>query len=184
MTARRPDVPGVDRYRHRLRGRYPRRRLCPRQGFAFETHPNLCRPAADRLVPRRVIADREELGEELPGAAVRQPGPQLRQCPLVLRGAAVWDEFRCRAKRRPHLDRASAGFEARRRYLNRAKQRVQPPCARILQRAEALTVRAAAAQCAVLRDPGLNQVTLHAREQRLAVVQRQAERIERRMGSV
>jgi hypothetical protein len=43
-------------------------------------------------------------------------------------------------------------------------------------------VRAAAAQCAVLRDPGLNQVTLHAREQRLAIVQRQAERIERRMG--
>jgi hypothetical protein len=43
-------------------------------------------------------------------------------------------------------------------------------------------VRAAAAQCAVLRDPGLNQMPLHARKQSFAVVQRQAEGIERRMG--
>ena len=33
-----------------------------------------------------------------------------------------------------------------------------------------------------LRNPGLNQVPLHARQQDLAVVQRQAERIEGRMG--
>jgi hypothetical protein len=39
-----------------------------------------------------------------------------------------------------------------------------------------------AAQCTVLRNPGLNQVPLHARQQDLAVVQRQAERIEGRMG--
>jgi len=38
-----------------------------------------------------------------------------------------------------------------------------------------------AAQCAVLRNPGLNQVPLHARQQGLAVVQRQAERIEGRI---
>ena len=43
-------------------------------------------------------------------------------------------------------------------------------------------MRAAAAQRGVLRDPGLNQMPLHARQQSLAVVQRQAERIERRMG--
>lgn len=43
-------------------------------------------------------------------------------------------------------------------------------------------MRAAAAQRAVLRDPGLNQVSLHARQQGLAVVQRQAERIECRIG--
>ena len=41
---------------------------------------------------------------------------------------------------------------------------------------------AAAAQRAVFRDPGLNQVPLHARQQGLAVVQRQAERVEGRMG--
>jgi hypothetical protein len=41
--------------------------------------------------------------------------------------------------------------------------------------------QAAAAQRAVLRDPGLNQVPLHARQQALAVVQRQAKRIEDRM---
>ena len=39
-----------------------------------------------------------------------------------------------------------------------------------------------AAQFAILRNPGLNQVPLHARQQGLAVVQRQAERIEGRMG--
>ena len=43
-------------------------------------------------------------------------------------------------------------------------------------------MRAAAAQRAVLRDTGLNQVPLHACQQGLAVVQRQAERIEERMG--
>jgi hypothetical protein len=43
-------------------------------------------------------------------------------------------------------------------------------------------VRAAAAQRAVLRDPGLNQMQLHARQQGFAIVQRQAERIEGRMG--
>ena len=43
-------------------------------------------------------------------------------------------------------------------------------------------MRAAAAQRAVLRDPGLNQVPLHVRQESLAVVQRQAERTERRMG--
>ena len=43
-------------------------------------------------------------------------------------------------------------------------------------------MRAMAAQCAVLRNPGLNQEPLHARQQGLAVVQRQAERIEGRMG--
>jgi hypothetical protein len=43
-------------------------------------------------------------------------------------------------------------------------------------------VWAAAAQRAVLCDPGLNQMPLHARQQSLAVVQRQAERTERRMG--
>ena len=43
-------------------------------------------------------------------------------------------------------------------------------------------MRATAAQRAVLRDPGLNKVTLYARQQGLAVVQRQAERIEGRMG--
>jgi hypothetical protein len=43
-------------------------------------------------------------------------------------------------------------------------------------------MRATAAQRAVLRDPGLNKVTLYARQQGLAVVQRQAERIECRMG--
>jgi hypothetical protein len=39
-----------------------------------------------------------------------------------------------------------------------------------------------AAQCTVLRNPDLNQVPLHARQQALAVVQRQAQRIEGRMG--
>jgi hypothetical protein len=43
-------------------------------------------------------------------------------------------------------------------------------------------VRAAAAQRAVLRGPGLNQVPLHARQQGLAVVQRQAKRIKSRIG--
>jgi hypothetical protein len=43
-------------------------------------------------------------------------------------------------------------------------------------------VRAAAAQRAVFGDPGLNQMPLHARQQSLAVVQCQAERIEGRMG--
>ena len=43
-------------------------------------------------------------------------------------------------------------------------------------------MRAAATQCAVLRHPALNQVPLHARQQGLAIVQRQAERIEWRMG--
>jgi hypothetical protein len=45
-------------------------------------------------------------------------------------------------------------------------------------------VRAVAAQCAVLRHPALNQVLLHARQQGLAIVQRQAGRIEWRWGSV
>jgi hypothetical protein len=43
-------------------------------------------------------------------------------------------------------------------------------------------VRAAAAQRAVLRHPAPNQVPLHAGQQRLAVVQRQAKRIKGRMG--
>jgi hypothetical protein len=43
-------------------------------------------------------------------------------------------------------------------------------------------VRAAVAQRAVLRGPGLNQVPLHARQQGLAVVQRQAKRIKSRIG--
>ena len=43
-------------------------------------------------------------------------------------------------------------------------------------------MRAVAVQCAVLGYPALNQVPLHARQQGLAVVQRQAERIEWRMG--
>ena len=54
--------------------------------------------------------------------------------------------------------------------------------ARVFQRAEAPAVRAAAAQRAVLRDPGLNQMPLHARQQDLAVVQRQVKRIEDRIG--
>ena len=37
-------------------------------------------------------------------------------------------------------------------------------------------------QCAVLRNPDLNQVPLHARQQGFAVVQRQAKRIEERLG--
>ncbi len=133
-------------------------------------------------MPWKVIADREELGEEPPGAAVRQPGPHLRQCPLVFGGAAVGDEFRCRAKRRPRRDRAWAGFEARRRHLDRAEQRIQPPGPRVLQRPKVPATRAAAAHRAVLGDPGLNQMPLHARQQSFAVVQCQAERIERRMG--
>ena len=135
-------------------------------------------------MPRWIIAEGEELGQEPPGAAIWQPSPHLRQCPLVFRGAAVRHEFRCRAKCRPRCDRTSARFEPRRRHLDRAEQRAQPPGARVLQRAEAPAVRAMAAQCAVLRNPGLNQVPLHARQQGLAVVQRQAERIEGRMGSV
>jgi hypothetical protein len=127
-------------------------------------------------MPRRIITEREELGQGPPGAAIRQLSPHLRQCPLVFGGAAVWHEFRCRAKCRPRRDRTSARFEPRRRHLDRAEQRAQPPGARVLQRAQAQAVRAMAAQCAVLRNPGLNQVTLHARQQRLAVVQRQAER--------
>jgi len=43
-------------------------------------------------------------------------------------------------------------------------------------------VRAAAAQRAVVCHPALNQVPLHTRPQGLAVVQRQAERTEGRMG--
>ena len=43
-------------------------------------------------------------------------------------------------------------------------------------------MRAAAAQCAVLRDPGLHQVPLHAGQKGLTVVKCQAERIEGRMG--
>jgi len=43
-------------------------------------------------------------------------------------------------------------------------------------------MRAAAAQRAVFCDPGLNQMPLHAGQQSFTVVQRQAERIEHRMG--
>ena len=50
------------------------------------------------------------------------------------------------------------------------------------ERAEAPAVRAMATQCAVLRNPGLNQVPLHARQQGFPVVQRQAKRIEERLG--
>jgi hypothetical protein len=113
-------------------------------------------------MPRWIIAEGEELGQEPPGAAIWQPSPHLRQCPLVFGGAAVWHEFRCRAKCRPRRDRTSARFEPRRRHLDRAEQRAQPPGARVLQRAQAQAVRAVAAQCAVLRNPGLNQVPLHA----------------------
>jgi hypothetical protein len=67
-------------------------------------------------------------------------------------------------------------------HLDRTEQRVQSPCARVLQRAEAPAVRAAAAQRAVLRDTGLNQMPLHGRQQSLAIVQCQAERIEPRIG--
>ena len=43
-------------------------------------------------------------------------------------------------------------------------------------------MRTAAAQGAVLRDPSLNQMPLHARQQNFTVIQCQAERIERGMG--
>ena len=43
-------------------------------------------------------------------------------------------------------------------------------------------MRAMEAECAVLRNPGLNQVPLHARQQGRAVVQRQVARIEGRRG--
>ena len=43
-------------------------------------------------------------------------------------------------------------------------------------------MRAVVAQYAVLRHPAMNQVPLHASQQGLAIVQRQAERIEWRMG--
>src|ERR1700739_2621702 len=114
---------------------------------------------------RWIIAEGEELGEEPPGAAIWQPSPHLRQCPLVFGGAAVWHEFRCRAKCRPRRDRTSARFEPRRRHLDRAEQRAQPPGARGLRRAEPLAVRPMAAPCAALRTPGLTQVPLHARQQ-------------------
>ena len=78
-------------------------------------------------MPRWIIAEGEELGQEPPGAAIWQPSPHLRQCPLVFGGAAVWHEFRCRAKCRPRRDRTSARFEPRRRHLDRAEQRAQPP---------------------------------------------------------
>ncbi len=181
MTTRRPHMPGVDRHGNRFRRCRRPWRFRPRHGLPFDTHPNTRGPASDRLVPWKVSTEREELGQKPPGAAIWQPGPHLRQCPLVFGGAAVWQEFRCRAKCRPRRDRASAGLEARCWHLDRAEQRIQPPGARVFQRAEAPTTRAAAAQCAVLRHPALNQVPLHARQQGLAVVQRQAERIEWRM---
>src|SRR5271166_1663325 len=130
----------------------------------------------------KVSAEREELGQKPPGATIRQPCPHLRQCPLVFGGAPIGHEFRCRAKCRPRRDRAWAGFESRRRHLDRAEQRIQPPGPRVLQSPKLPATRATAAHRAVLGDPGLNQMPLHARQQSLAVVQRQAERIERRVG--
>ena len=78
VAARRPDMPGIDRHRHRLRRRRRWRRFRPPQALTLEASPNPRGPAADRLVPRWVIADGEELRQEPPGAAIWQPSPHLR----------------------------------------------------------------------------------------------------------
>jgi hypothetical protein len=86
VATRRPDMPGADRHRHRLRRRHRPWRFRPRHGLPFDTGPNPRGAAADRLVPWKVSTEREELGQKPPGAAI---GNQALIHPLISRARTI-----------------------------------------------------------------------------------------------
>jgi hypothetical protein len=175
VAAHRPHVAGVDAQRDRalLRRRSRRLRWCQRRALEPGADPQGPLP---RCFERRGVPQREEFAQQRQGAAVRQRGAHRGDDPLVLGRAAVGHDLRHRRDRAPAGDTAPAWTEAGSTNLHHPEQRSQPPPAQVLERALRPAPIAPAPAAAVLVDLHRDEVALHRGQDRLTLLQAEAQR--------
>jgi hypothetical protein len=124
----------------------------------------------------RGIAEREELAQQRQGAAVGQRGAHRGDGALVLGGAAVGHDLRHRRDRPPAGDAAPARIEARRPHRHHAEQRGQASRPQILQRPRRSAPVTPAPVAAVLVHLRRDEMALQRGQDRLGLVQAEAQR--------
>src|SRR3954463_10436840 len=175
VVAHRPHVAAVNAERDRARRGYRSGRLRGRQCRALEPGANLQGPLP-RSLDRRGIPQGEERLQQCQGTSVRQRGAHGGNNALILRRATVGHDLRHR--RDPPLagDTAPAWTEAGSTHLHHPEQRDQAPGPPVLERALCPAPVAAAPTAAVLIHLRRDEMALYRGQDRLALLQAEAQR--------